>query len=369
LARHSPSCSPDDMPAYFRYLTLLAFHTFLQEGVETAIVECGIGGEYDSTNIMPPEAVTVSAITQLGIDHTGMLGETIGDIAWHKAGILKSGVPAYTVEQSAEAQAVLQRRAEEKRVELKVVKRLANIDQGKVHLGMEGDFQTVNASLAAVVAASHLDRLGTSDPILTAEKILAEQMPLPQPFVHGLEAVKWPGRCQTLKDGNIEWLLDGAHTNDSIEAAAQWYLSKVQEAYAEENPPTATMLIFNQQERDGLQLLQKLMTTCLQSGTLDMFIHVFTYAAFCTNTPFQADAAINAVDLEPQEKMANKYQLLDSNVLHMVFGSIEEAVALARRVSEGDERVLVFVTGSLHLVGGLLKVLGRDASDEARKVC
>jgi folylpolyglutamate synthase len=51
----------------------MALHVFLQEGVKTAIVECGIGGEYDSTNILPKEAVTVTAITRLGIDHVGML--------------------------------------------------------------------------------------------------------------------------------------------------------------------------------------------------------------------------------------------------------------------------------------------------------
>ena len=62
----------DLRPGYFRYLTLLALHTLMKEGVKTASVECGIGGEYDGTNILPSEAVMVSAITKLGIDHVGI---------------------------------------------------------------------------------------------------------------------------------------------------------------------------------------------------------------------------------------------------------------------------------------------------------
>jgi folylpolyglutamate synthase len=82
----------------------MALHTFIQEGVETAIIECGTGGEYDSTNILPQGSVTETGITSLGIDHVGMLGATIKEIAWHKAGIMKGGVPAFTVKQSPDAQ-------------------------------------------------------------------------------------------------------------------------------------------------------------------------------------------------------------------------------------------------------------------------
>lgn len=74
-------------PAYFRYLTLLSFHAFVSEHVDTAIYEVGVGGEYDSTNVF--ETPTACGISALGIDHTVMLGNTIEEIAWNKAGIFK----------------------------------------------------------------------------------------------------------------------------------------------------------------------------------------------------------------------------------------------------------------------------------------
>jgi folylpolyglutamate synthase len=81
--------SSDTEPGYFRYSTLFPFHTFINKGIQTATVECGIRGEYDSPNILSADAVTVSAITRLGIDHTGMLRETIEKITWHKSRTMK----------------------------------------------------------------------------------------------------------------------------------------------------------------------------------------------------------------------------------------------------------------------------------------
>lgn len=76
-----------DKPIYFRYLTLVALHAFIQEKVDCAILEVGVGGEYDSTNII--EKPIVCGITALGLDHVSVLGNTIDQIAWHKAGIIK----------------------------------------------------------------------------------------------------------------------------------------------------------------------------------------------------------------------------------------------------------------------------------------
>ncbi|KAL8980530.1 MAG: hypothetical protein Q9177_005853, partial [Variospora cf. flavescens] len=91
----------------------------MSEGVDAAIIECGIGGEYDSTNILVHPRVT--GITSLGIDHTPLLGHTIEEIAWHKAGIMKPGVPTHTVVQPPAAEEVLRARAREKSVTLSVV--------------------------------------------------------------------------------------------------------------------------------------------------------------------------------------------------------------------------------------------------------
>jgi folylpolyglutamate synthase len=74
-------------PMYFRFITLLAFHVFLQEKVDALILEVGLGGEYDATNVIADPVVC--GMTALGFDHMAVLGQSIDLIAWHKAGIIK----------------------------------------------------------------------------------------------------------------------------------------------------------------------------------------------------------------------------------------------------------------------------------------
>lgn len=75
------------MPAYFAFLTVLSLHVFIAEGVDVAIMEVGIGGQYDSTNFF--RKPVVCGVASLGLDHTTVLGNTIEQIAWNKAGIFK----------------------------------------------------------------------------------------------------------------------------------------------------------------------------------------------------------------------------------------------------------------------------------------
>lgn len=100
------------MPSYFRYLTLMAFHVFKDLKVDATILEVGIGGAGDSTNVVPKPVVT--GITTLGMDHVAVLGGTIEAITRQKAGIYKEDVPALTVEQyhpSTDLEAILRETA------------------------------------------------------------------------------------------------------------------------------------------------------------------------------------------------------------------------------------------------------------------
>lgn len=355
---HSNPTSSETKPGYFRYLTIMALHTFMEEGVESAIIECGIGGEYDSTNILPAEAVTTTAITKLGIDHVGMLGDTIDKIAWHKAGIMKQGVPSFTVSQLREARSVLTSRAKEKEVKLVLVNRHSGFDDGTIELGTEGEFQKDNASLAMAVSASHLQSLGIQD-VPTPSELLALQHPIPDQFIQGLKTTKWAGRCEVMVTGKITWFIDGAHTVDSIKETGLWYASRMKDINGWGPPQTNSMLIFNQQDRDPEPLLR----TLIQS--IGHYFRSFTFAAFCTNTPFKGEGGDkDDIDLSQQKSTSKIYTSLDRNPMCMEYASIEEAVELVHRVSEDDERFFVLVTGSLHLVGGLMKVLERRSKKE-----
>jgi folylpolyglutamate synthase len=94
-----------------RFLTLMALKVFADRNVDAAVVEVGLGGRLDDTNIFAAPVAT--AVTILDYDHTAILGDTLTDIAYQKAGIFRANVPAFTCPQADEAQAELQRNADE----------------------------------------------------------------------------------------------------------------------------------------------------------------------------------------------------------------------------------------------------------------
>jgi folylpolyglutamate synthase len=219
--RLGSSVAPDDealmapRPIYARYLTLMSWHVFLQEGVDAVVYETGIGGEYDATNLV--QRPVASGISTLGIDHVFALGATVDKIAWHKAGIMKTGSPAFTIEQVPEAAEVLKSRAVEKDVKLQVL----DIDPrlAAVKIRPDAVFQKRNASLAVALAETALQKLGVSLPEKT--------QPLPKEFVDGLEKVVWRGRCEVKPEGNVIWHVDGAHTSDSLRVSAKWFNKEI----------------------------------------------------------------------------------------------------------------------------------------------
>ncbi|KAI9889408.1 MAG: Folylpolyglutamate synthetase [Vezdaea aestivalis] len=223
--------SLSDKPNYFRFLTLLSFHVFIVEKVNTAIYEVGIGGAWDSTNII--ERPTVTGITKLGIDHVRTLGDTIEQISWHKAGIFKERRPAYSVPQIPQAIPILEQRAKDCGVTLQVVK--VPTEMGTVKITPDAEYQRENATLAlnlANVALRQMDCTAVITPtgISNTAKL-------------ALETTVWPGRCEVKKFKGNTWYLDGAHTMDSINVASHWYSGIVQAKNG------LNILIFNQQKR------------------------------------------------------------------------------------------------------------------------
>lgn len=358
-------------PVYFRYLTLTALHAYLAEGVDTAVIECGIGGEYDSTNILL--SPTVTAVTSLGIDHTAMLGSTLPEIAWHKAGIFKPGSVAFSAPQKDEAIAVLQQRAKERNTQLHVVDVHPDLASNKIKLGLSASFQKTNASVAIAVAAAHLRALGhTSIPDPTTTPHIA----LPTEFIKGLEDVRWPGRCQVRREKNVAWHIDGGHTLESIEVTGQWFAEQMAAANAAapgSRRAAPRILIFNQQTRDA-NALAKTLYTALQTGITADSTSPFTHVIFTTNQTFSegykpdlVSINTNQLDVDSlavQKALAKTWSEIDSAADVKVLKTIEEAVTTARDIAGAwaeeagaDAEVMVLITGSLHLVGGALEML------------
>lgn len=107
---------PGDMPFYFQFLTVMAFHVFRAERVDCAILEVGIGGEHDCTNIV--RGTRTAACTALGLEHTQMLGDTLAEIAWQKAGVAKAGGRLFSDRQPTEVALMLGERCAERGAKL-----------------------------------------------------------------------------------------------------------------------------------------------------------------------------------------------------------------------------------------------------------
>lgn len=206
----------------FEVITVLMFEYFgHMHPVDIAIVEAGMGGLYDSTNQFKALAVVCPSI---GLDHQAVLGQTYGQIAEQKVGVLKEAVPFIYANNQADVEAVFQAKAQEtKSPTYKLGRDFSTILHGDtfdyqgqfgeiedIHLRMPGQHQVSNASLA-----------------ITISLLLAQQFPkvTPATIKAGLEATAWAGRTELLVN-NL--MIDGAHNNESIDA-----LVEVMKAYAD----------------------------------------------------------------------------------------------------------------------------------------
>lgn len=107
-----------DLPSYFKFLQIMTFYIFVKENVDVAIIEVGIGGEFDSTNIV--KNTEIAAITSLQLEHTQLLGDSLDKIAWQKAGIIKENSRVFTTHQPEMCMKVINERFVERKVSFEV---------------------------------------------------------------------------------------------------------------------------------------------------------------------------------------------------------------------------------------------------------
>ncbi|KNG80664.1 folylpolyglutamate synthase [Aspergillus nomiae NRRL 13137] len=236
-----------DIPRYLQLLTLLSFHVFLKEGVDVAVYEPHMGGEYDATNVVASPVVT--AVTRIAEDHVRFLGPTIEDIAWHKAGIFKPGCPAISSPQEQIVAEALMNRANEKKVTLSFVEPDPSLPVIK--------FQNENCSLATRVATEWIS-------IMMPDSLTN----LAGCIDRGIKAFEWPGRYQQIKEGRHSWFLDGAHNDSGLSTAVSWFaeMSKLQRIDIEH----ARVIIFSHfSDRCGDKLLHAI-KECLDRESVEI---------------------------------------------------------------------------------------------------
>jgi dihydrofolate synthase / folylpolyglutamate synthase len=199
----------DFSPTFFEVVTSMAFLHFMRMKVEWAVVEVGMGGRLDATNIIQPE---VAVITSIALDHREFLGDTLEEIAREKAGIIKQGVAVVTAEQSPEVMRVIQQRCDEMgapffRFHSEYSAERASSDSEAISLHYQGknEYQDVGVSLAG----EH--QIGNAALAIKVAEVLSEKYPeMDFDIRKGLGAVSWPGRIEMIRE-NPPILIDGAH--------------------------------------------------------------------------------------------------------------------------------------------------------------
>jgi dihydrofolate synthase/folylpolyglutamate synthase len=194
-------------PTFFEITTALAFQIFARARPDVVILETGLGGRLDSTNVIRP---LVSVIASVGMDHMHILGGTLAEIAWEKAGIIKEGIPVVTGPLAEEAAEVVARIARERNAPLiQMTEALTGVE-----IGLKGEHQRMNAA----VAVRALEAAGLE---FTRSQV-----------AEGLRAVQWPGRFQWVQYEGRQFILDGAHNADAVRTlVATW-----RETYGDARP-------------------------------------------------------------------------------------------------------------------------------------
>lgn len=204
---------------FFEATTAIAFLALAQAGVEVAVIEVGLGGRLDSTNVVAPIS---TAVTNVAMDHAEYLGDSLEAIAAEKAGILKQGVPAVTAESDPvvlrvlrESAAVVDARldvfsaAEIRDLRLGVDGTRFSIDSGwgelNLHTPLIGEHQAVNTALA----------------VRLLEPLTGELRPTRESVQAGVVATRWPGRLQRERFDGIDWYLDVAHNPAGVVALTE----------------------------------------------------------------------------------------------------------------------------------------------------
>lgn len=308
-------------PTYFECVTAMAFEAFARERVEFAVVEVGLGGRLDATNVIDP---VVCAITRIDFDHENFLGHSLAEIATEKAGILKYGVPVVSAPQLAEAREILRARAKELHCALTdtesafrveeshgdsgcVLARVAEIATGTQYTlapQLAGRFQLQNALNAVAVARV----LQSRNFRITNESI-----------ERGIAAATWPGRLERLQS-KPDLYLDGAHNPGAARELSH---------FLEENFAGRRVVMIFGAMRDK----------AVDEVTGSLFPHVAEVIFTQPNSPRSVSAARLA---EIAGHHARQFTVIP-----------EAEAALDAALAQAAPEDAVFITGSLYLVGQL----------------
>jgi len=322
------------VPTFFDALTAMAFRYFAEQQVDIAVVETGLGGRLDSTNVLKPE---VTAITSISMDHMHLLGNTLAKIAEEKAGIFKTGVPALTVVQDPAVEQVLRAAAQRVSAPFDVCGRTIEFsyrfESSRMHgpqnrvclttpnsrfehipVPLLGEHQALNCGLALAI----IDRL----------KMRGFSRITDAKAIEGLARTRLPGRLEIIAT-NPRVVVDGAHNAASIDAMMR--------AIGQHIPYDSMIVIFGCcADKDIPGMLQR-----ITSGADKV---IFT--------------KIDSVRTADPEELAARY-IEQYGKMAQVAPTLKDALDIAYRAATRED--LICITGSFYLVGEAKRLFSSSA--------
>lgn len=316
-----------DPITFFEITTALAFDLFHQHPADFVLMEVGLGGRFDSTNVVQHPAATV--ITPISIDHREFLGDTVAKIAYEKAGILKRGAPAIIAEQDQAAMDVCLREAARLGVTPLVGGQDFQAYEERGRLVYQAEDRVLDLPLPRLVGRHQILNAATAITTLLA---VAPARMTHAAIEAGLQAVEWPGRFQRLTGGRLSQLapegselwLDGGHNADGARV-----LAEALSALEERSPRPLVLIAGTMARKNAAEILQPFV------GLVQEFLAV--------EVPHEG--------ARPAAEMAAAARALGIPAAQA--GSVEESLAfLAARHWPEPPRIVI--TGSLYLAGDVL---------------
>ena len=315
---------------FFEITTAAAFLLFSRQPADALLLEVGLGGRLDATNVIEPMA---TAITSISLDHQDFLGDTIAKIATEKAGILRRGVPAIIAPQIDEARHVIERQAARMQAPLSMAGEDWTVAQERNRLVYQDETGLLDLPAPRLFGRHQFDNAGTAIATLRAVTDLRLSI---SALEGGLVKADWPARMQRVAQGRFmalvpdgaELWLDGAHNLDGGRAIA------------------AALADLEERVSRPLVLVVGMLATKDHAGFLGNFAGL---ARNVVAVPIQQDKAL------PPETIASAAQQV--GIPALVADSVEGAFAAISRLNlEAEPRIVA--TGSLYLAGEILAANG-----------
>ncbi len=363
-------------PTFFEFVTAMALIYFREQGVEWAVVETGMGGRFDATNVISPD---ITVITPVGLDHREFLGETLPEIAYEKAGIIKEGIPLVLAPQAGEALNTILKAAKEKNAPVykygddfkaeiqEMTKEGVRFDY--MSSGLNSQPATRNPQPSTEIKGLFSPLTGSCQAIngavavRTAEIVLKSYRTddIPGVIRSGLSGTYWPGRCELVDFKGMPVLLDGAHNPEAAHALSET-LSNVYLSSCRTGNYDDLILIFGAMaDKDIKEILSPLLPL---ARTI-----IFTSPSYGRSEKPEtllriARGQVSTFNINPdsssaEDKNGQLCQMLRPDPSFNATSDIKEAIELAGRLyRKGD---LIVVTGSFYTVGEAREVMGEKA--------